>query len=286
MGARLLFLLALQLGSSACFAQRLVKHAEQEFLPLRTSLRHMYDSLILAGDSSVYQEGGDYTEFRKWEEFWATRLKNGDSFIDYERAYARSRVATDLKSAESNTTDWHEVGPKDLPFGSVQLGQGSGYGIGPIRFLTLNGQYPDTMLCGSHSGGLFYTVDEGVNWRMAGSDTWARSGCQYAVFNAADPCIWYAANSGYWGYAGGIYRTLDCGESWELIADQNDFYSGGVWTFINQLVPDHTDTNVLYATSEHQLWRTNNANDPDPVWEIVEIPLRWSAKTGQEVSES
>lgn len=255
-------------------AQRLVKYAEQDYFQLRDELRHQYDVLIASGDSSIYQEGGDFTEFKKWEDFWNHRLTPGVSFLDYELSYALSRADADAKSAESNTADWHEVGPRDIPFGTAIVGQFSGYGIGPIRFLTMNQDHPDTMLCGSYSGGLFYTLDEGMNWQSAGSDTaWAKSGCQHAVFKTDDPGTWYAANQYYWGYSGGIYRTNDYGANWTQIADQADFYIGGVWTYINQLVPDPSDGDVLYATSEHRLWRTENANDPDPAWQPVDIPL-------------
>jgi hypothetical protein len=178
-----------------------------------------------------------------------------------------------LKAEGSATEDWYEVGPLNKPnLGLNNIGQGSEPGIGPIRFLTMKSDQPDTMFCGS-IGGLFYTYDAGLNWANAGSDAWEISSCKDAVFNVTDHYIWYAVNNGFWGYAGGIRRTTDAGMHWEIIADLSDFYHAGVWTQVNKLLTDPNDQNILYAASADRLWRTLNANSTNPIWSEVTIPI-------------
>ncbi|MBK9699286.1 MAG: hypothetical protein IPO79_04185 [Flavobacteriales bacterium] len=259
-------------------AQIPVDYAGKDFFPLRAQLSHHYDSLMATGDSSDFHEGGNYVTFKKWEDFWTVRLKDGDTFEEYYSAYQTSLQAMRSAASTNNTGDWYEVGPTDRPsLGLTSIGQGSQPGIGPIHFITTNPNDPDVMLCGSTIGGLYYTADAGLNWSNAGSDKqWDRSGCRHAVFKTGttNTDTWYAASAGYIFWSGGIHRTSDNGVSWERIADQADFASnGGIWTEIFKLVPDPNDPDVLYAATSHTLWRTSNVNDINPTWLEVPIPV-------------
>ncbi|MCO5275087.1 MAG: T9SS type A sorting domain-containing protein [Flavobacteriales bacterium] len=247
----------------------------RDFFQLRDSLRHYYDSLATAGDSSAYHEGGPYSRFKRWDEFWSLRLKAGTNFRDYFNAEAVARADMQSRSA-GNTDPWYEIGPKDKPtLGENSIGQGSQPGIGPIHFISFSDVDADKMLCGSNIGGLWYSDNEGQQWVNGGSDggAWKRTGCKSAVFKVGDAFTWYAANSGYFFYSGAILRGTNYGATWEVIADQSDFPAGGVWTKVNKIVTVHNDPNVLYAATEHRLWRTTNVNDQDPTWSEVYIPV-------------
>lgn len=264
--------------ASTVHGQTPVDFAGKDFFQTRVLLRSHYDSLLAAGDSSDFHEGGDYVTFKKWEDFWTVRLKDGDTFEEYCSAYQAALQAMRSKANTSNTGDWHEVGPTDRPnLGLTNIGQGSQPGIGPIHFITTNPNDPDVMLCGSAIGGLFVTDNAGLNWSNAGSDKqWDRSGCRHAVFKTGTTATdsWFAASAGYIFWTGGIHRTTDNGATWERIADQVDFSSnGGIWTEIFKLLTDPNDPDVLYAATSHALWKTANANEPDPTWQPVPIPI-------------
>lgn len=247
----------------------------RDFFQLRDSFRNYYDSLATAGDTSAFHEGGPYSRFRRWDEFWSLRLKAGTNFRDYFNAEAVARAAMQSRSA-GNMDPWYEIGPKDKPtLGQNNIGQGSQPGIGPIHFISFSDVDADKMLCGSGIGGLWYSDNEGMQWVNGGSDggTWKRTGCRSAVFKVGDASTWYAANSGYFFYSGAILRGTNYGATWEVIADQSDFPAGGVWTKVNMIATVHNDPNVLYAATEHRLWRTTNVNDPDPTWSEVYIPV-------------
>lgn len=247
----------------------------QDFFQLRNSLRNYYDSLATTGDSSAFHEGGPYSRFKRWSEFWSLRLKEGTNFQDYFNAEAVARAGMQSRSS-GNTDPWYEIGPKDKPtLGQPSIGQGSQPGIGPIHFISFSDVDADKMLCGSNIGGLWYSDNEGQQWVNGGSDggAWKRTGCKSAVFKVGDASTWYAANSGYFFYSGAILRGTNYGANWDVIADQSDFPAGGIWTKVNKIATIQNDPNVLYAATEHRLWRTTNANDPDPTWSEVYIPV-------------
>lgn len=269
-------LVALCCALSPANAQFDIDFEGKNFFQLSAALQNHYDSLAAAGDSSAFHEGGPYSNYRRWREYWSLRLKVGTNFPDYFGAEAFS-IADRHNRAAGNTDPWHEIGPKDKPsLGQTSIGQGSQPGIGPIHFISFSDVDANKMLCGSVIGGLWYTDNQGLQWTNGGSDggAWERTGCRYGVFKVGDPSIWYAANSGYFFYSGAILRGTNYGANWAVIADQSDFSNGGgVWTKVNKLATDHSDPDVLYVATEHRLWRTANANDTDPTWNEVAIPL-------------
>lgn len=270
-------LVACVVFASAASGQERVAFVERDFFQLRDELQVYYDGLIQANDPSITQEGGDYAEFKKWNEFWSARLKPGDTFEDYFLSYNACLNGNNNREA-GNEDDWHEIGPFDKPnSGATSIGQGSQSGIGPIRWISIDENEPDHLLCGSWSGGIYYTENAGLNWRNGGSDSWGRSGCHHGTFGAYSSTTWYAASDYYFFWSGGVWRTFDSGDHWERIGDQDDFSSGGgIWTFVNKLISDPTDADVLFAATEHRLWKTVNANEADPndvSWSAVSIAI-------------
>ena len=232
-----------------------VEFAGHDFFQMRSALKSYFDSLATAGDSSAFHEGGPYSQFKRWSEFWSLRLKEHTNFPDYFNAESLARGEMQNRSA-GNTDSWYEIGPKDKPdLGVNSIGQGSQPGIGPIHFISFSDVDADKMLCGSNNGGLWYTDNAGIQWNNGGSDggTWKRTGCRYAQFKVGDASTWYAANSGYFFYSGAILRGTNYGAGWQVIADQSDFPAGGVWTKVNKLVTDHSNPDLLYAATEHLL---------------------------------
>lgn len=268
-------LLALFFSQTAHAQQWGIDFAGKDFFQLRDQLKNHYDSLAAVGDSSAFHEGGPYSRFRRWNEHWSLRLKQGTNFEDYFEAEELSRAAL-LTRAAGNTDPWYEIGPKDKPsLGQPSIGQGSQPGIGPIHFITFSDVESNKMLCGSVIGGLWYTNNQGLQWSNGGSDggDWKRTGCKDAVFKVGDASTWYAANSGFFFYSGAILRGTNHGANWEVIADLSDFPEGGIWTQVNKLATDHEDPDVLYAATAHRLYRTSNVNALNPAWSEVTIPL-------------
>lgn len=265
--------LVLCCAATIAHGQKPVTYTGSDYFGYRDQLQAHYDSLAAAGDSTAFGEGGDYTEFKKWAEFWNVRLTPESTIEDYYHAYAECIAAGSNKSGNGGA--WHEVGPKDRPMvGEASIGQGSQPGIGPIGFISFCPSNPDKMLCGSYGGGLFYTDNAGIQWNNAGSDGWNHSNCRHAVFNASDEETWYAVNNGQIFWTGLILRTNDAGASWLPIADYNDFAATGTWyNGFHKLLSDPVDPDVLFAAGTLQLYRTENANDPDPIWTELTIPV-------------
>lgn len=85
--ARLILLLALA-GPMMTVGQSYgVDHARRDFFELRSQLRAHYDNLLANDPNALeFAEGGAYEEFKRWEEYWSTRMPWGRTFEEQAAA--------------------------------------------------------------------------------------------------------------------------------------------------------------------------------------------------------
>ncbi len=245
------------------------------YTTIRNKMFRHLDSLKQVMDTSLFYSGaGEYRNFLKFDKQWAPRLGPNGKFHDYFEK--ESNFYENLSRNYNSYTDtlWKELGPvRDAP------GTASGNkGIGPIEFISIfddgTPQSTQHMLAGSIPGGLFYSDNGGNNWVSGGTDTWDRSGVGSAVFHPTDPNTWYASSSGngnknrsIWiGKTGGIYRTANKGNTWEMIATHIDL---GAWTAIYKIAIDTANANILYAVTNKGIFKTENANAAQPSWSKI-----------------
>lgn len=215
--------------------------------------------------ATYYSGGGEYKEFKRFQNFWEPRLYPDKTFASYFLAHETYYENTSQNYSYASTEKWRELGPTK-----------SSVGNGPVEFLTFfdNGTAASTqyMLTGALQSGLFYSEDHGETWRPAGTDTgWRSSGCSWATFHPTDHKSWCASSSGntrktnssWMGRTGGVYLTTDEGQSWERKADYNDF---GEYTKIRKLIWDPTNTNVLYVATSKGIFKTIELYNTNPTW--------------------
>ena len=163
--------------------------------------------------------------------------------------------------------------------GLTTLGAGGQLGVGIIRSLTVNRQNPSELLANSNAGGLFSSIDKGLHWSNAGSDGWFRSGASSATFAPDNQTTWYAASNqggsyydgdAYIGSVGGLYRTLNAGASWSIIADRTTFNSSnpivGEATIIRKLLIDPKHSNIGFMATNVGLYKSDNINGATVSW--------------------
>jgi len=240
----------------------------KSFQDINLSEKLYLDSLKTVLDSTTYYSGGgEYKTFKRFKNIWEPRLfpdKKFDTYYQAEQAYYQSTL-NNYTNASSD--QWSELGPTS-----------STSGIGPAEFVTFfdNGTPASTqyMLAGSLPGGLFYSKDFGESWMSTGSDNWERSGCSWAVFHPTNHQIWCASSSGNSisgqssniGRTGGVYLTINEGQTWEKKADYLDF---GQEAIIRKLIYDPTDTKKLFVATSDGLYKTDDLTISNPIWTRV-----------------
>lgn len=168
---------------------------------------------------------------------------------------------------------WEILGPLEKP---IEDGRRSANGIGPIEFITANQQIEGLLLATALNGGLFYSTDGGEQWINAGSDNWPYSACAWAQFHPDNSKVWYAysnahgdnGSAGAIGIQGGIYRTLDSGLNWELIADKSSFINSEFLT-VHGFKFHPKNTSWLYVYTTEGIYRSKDALSDEVKWERV-----------------
>lgn len=229
----------------------------------------------LYGEDALTAEGGEYNEYRRWYDFWISRIAPNSSMNEYYARISDPAIVPSLKAA-GNVDDWYELGPIDKPVAGINdIGNGgSDRGIGIINSLFIHPNNPNKLLGNSRAGGLFYSSDKGQNWTNAGSDKWAGSGCGAMAFAPNNETTWYAGStlggsfySPPIGSGGGVYRTDNAGLVWALIADKYDFDpnpSIGETVTINSIKIDPSNPNVGYVGTNIGLFKSTNINHVTP----------------------
>jgi len=265
MKTRILFMVVLGLWLNQSNAQSYpFKYIQNtNFFSIKNLYTNKYnEERILYGDSLVDAEGSDYTEFKRWINFWEPRLAPSGDFKAYFGSGKNFQDGQNIP-APGNTDPWEEIGPTIKPQTGIPIGGGD-WGVGPIEFISFYNPNPSLMLCGSLNGGLFYSGDGGDHWQNGGSDTkWQHSGCSWATFAPNSSSTWYASSSGYIFSTGGIFRTTNSGSTWDIIADQSDLGNPSVpnpWNNVLKLLVDPMNPNVMYAATSDGIYKSTNIN--------------------------
>jgi hypothetical protein len=245
----------------------------KSFRDINLSEKLYLDSLKTVIDSTTYYSGGgEYKTFKRFKNIWEPRLFPDKKFDTYLQAEQTFYENTSTNYVNASSEQWSELGPTI-----------STSGIGPAEFVTFfdNGTPASTqyMLAGSLPGGLFYSKDFGETWLSTGSDNWERSGCSWAVFHPTNHQIWCASSSGNSitgqsnsiGRTGGIYLTLNEGQTWNKKADYLDF---GQSTIIRKLIYEPTNENILFVATSKGLYKTVNLSSSNPTWtKILDLEI-------------
>lgn len=236
------------------------------------------------GDDILKEEGGAYNEYRRWYNYWITRISPNSTMAEYNAKIGASVTKSSGTRSVGNLDNWYELGPYDKPTAGINdIGNGgSDRGIGIINSIIIHPNNPNKLLANSKAGGLFYSANKGQNWNNAGSDKWWRSGCSAMAFAPNNETTWYASSTmGGTFYAppigagGGVYRTDNSGLVWNLIADKLDFDpnpSVGETVVINCMRIDPVKPNVCYVGTNKGLFKSSNVNDVTPsnvIWTKV-----------------
>lgn len=237
------------------------------------------EQVVEFGDSILYGEGSEYSEYQRWLRFWEPRLSPNATYKDYATAVKKfyGRNYTIKNKTLGNSDPWKEIGPFNQPNHGIYYLGGGELGVGIIHDMVFSRLNPDKILAWSLAGGLFFTSNKGMQWNNAGSDFWNRSGCSSAAFAPDDQNTWYAASNvgGSYGFVhlgtlGGIYRTNNSGATWQLIGPAVGYtpsnYAFNILSVVTKILIDPTNPARGYVATRDGLYRSNNINGSSVIW--------------------
>jgi len=167
-----------------------------------------------------------------------------------EKALAHISRNNKVKSEFSPASvSWNAVGPDTIG--------------GRVRSIAVNPLNPNTIYCGSVSGGIWKSTNGGASWAPT-TDLASNLVIGTMVIDPADTSIIYAGTGeGYFNVdalrGAGVLKSTDAGATWNLLTNFSGTASPNFYYYINKLVIRGDDHNTLYAAMLGGIWKTSDA---------------------------
>jgi len=174
-------------------------------------------------DKDTRVKGGGYKQFKRWEYFMEQRVfPSGDvglpsqTWAIYEE-YLKNNIGTSGKSSQAASTTWAPMGP----FGALSglANNNTPRKAGRYNFITFHPSVVGTYWCGSPSGGLWKTINNGVSW-TTNTDNLGVIGCTDLAIDPTNTNNMYLATGdgfafpAYYTKSIGVLKSTDGGNTW------------------------------------------------------------------------
>ena len=196
------------------------------------------------------------------EQLEATHAWQALRWYNDQRAYPTGRIPADwrekalvhvagnnlMKTFSENSVSWTNVGPTAIG--------------GRVRSIVINPLNPNTIYCGSVSGGIWKSTNAGGSW-FPTSDAAANLVIGTMVIDPTDTNTIYAGTGeGYFNVdalrGAGVLKSTDGGAHWSLLTNFAGATSPNFYYYINKLVIRSDAHNTLYAALLGGIWKTTD----------------------------
>jgi uncharacterized repeat protein (TIGR01451 family) len=243
-------------------AKKLEKEEEQK----EKALRKLNKKNGIASVKQVgVEEDDENAKLNRWEWFWESRVSKTGAFPspsvnwDEWKAY-KANHSSKNSNRVSAVGSWSFIGPNSTVGGYE--------GIGRVNCVGFHPTDKNTFWIGSPAGGLWKTVDGGLNWNSS-FDNQPVLGVSDIAIDPATPSTMYIATGdgdggslrGLTGTSSGdtksvgILKSTDNGSTWNTTGLGYTFDQG---VLIRRLVIDPTNPQVLFAATSNGIYKTAN----------------------------
>ena len=195
---------------------------------------------------------GEYVKYRRWREFWGSRLTPDGKMADLSRHF-RNQANNSIASRSNGTYD-------DLEWTNISYTSDLGVqiGLGRTSALGFHPTDPDIFFVGAANGGIWKTTDGGASYMPIGDDL-PYLAVSSIIVNQDDPEQLYIAISDRVWYGPssiGVYKSEDGGENWVPTALSFDFSNN---VRIYWMEADPNDPDIMWVGTSNGLYQTVDA---------------------------
>lgn len=192
---------------------------------------------------------------------------------DAQLMQLRANKTTLIRRPEALPYHWEFLGPSAQPREDDASGTGvpiyartRGCGTGRINYLYAHPGNPRLLWACSPTGGMWYTVDEGMHWKEAGTDRLPVSGVSSVAVNTENPRQWIVSTGDgddQFTATNGLWYTRNAGRSYVCINGEDPstalpFYLLESATYIGEVVAHPKRFETILVASTKGLWMCDN----------------------------
>jgi len=288
------FVLVFSLGVLPSFAQKWLElhWAGADFKEVKAAFEEEFGHL-------EGQRGRGVKQFRRLEWFWEPRVGTAGRMpegIHYFNTLQKERAAAERFAAD-RSSNWQLLGYGEWLTSSYNPGNGR------INCAAVDPSNPDRLYVGTPGGGMWKSVDGGLNWQPM-TDQLATLGVSAIVVHPTNPnTIYIATGDGDASdtYGIGVLRSQDGGLAWNTTGLSWDL-SENARSFDMLFHP--TNANILFAATSKGLFKSVDAGEnwtmvlggiirdfefkpgqPDVIYAVNQTRFFKSTNTGETFSE-
>jgi hypothetical protein len=225
-------------------------------------LKNSFDNYWLSHDKNV--KGSGYKPFMRWEYHWRNKVNDQGHLITPQEmwdAWNQKQQSKQLRNAMSlPPSNWQPVGP----FTHTNTGSWSS-GQGRVNFVYEDPNTATTLYIGTPAGGIWKSIDSGVNW-IPLSDELPQIGVSgIAVDHTNSNVIYIATGDKDAGdtYSIGVLKSTDGGTTWNTTG----LTFTNTTTRAGDIMMHPTNNQILLCATSAGLYKTTNGGT---TWSVVQ----------------
>lgn len=212
------------------------------------------------------KKGSGYKPFMRWENHWRNLTDNQGYLISAEDLWAAWQEKNSAKAQRNMSTmalppsNWQPVGP----FTHTNTGSWSS-GQGRVNFVYEDPNNSNTIYLGSPAGGIWKSIDAGVNWQPM-SDYLPQIGVSGIVVDHTNSNVIYIATGdkdAADSYSIGVLKSTDGGVTWNTTG----LSFTGSNSFAGDIMMHPSNNQILLCATSSGLYKTTDAGVS---WSVVQ----------------
>lgn len=210
-----------------------------------------FDAYWLTHDKNV--RGSGHKPFMRWENYWKTNINEHGYIISAQQFWNEWAKKNQSKLNRSTlavpSSNWQPVGP----FTHTNTGSWSS-GQGRVNYVCVDPSNPNTLYLGAPAGGIWKSIDAGVNWTPL-SDNLPQIGVSGIAVDHTDSNVIYIATGDKDAgdsYSVGVFKSTDGGLTWDTTG--LTFGSGRA----GDLMMHPTNNQILICATSSGIYKTIN----------------------------
>jgi PKD repeat protein len=196
------------------------------------------------------KKGSGYKQFKRWENFWETRLMPDGTFPTAQTLWNNYKLtnATQTNNKQVAAANWVDIGPVNS---TVTSSYSPGHGRTTV--VVQNPQNANSLYVGTPAGGVFKSVNAGATWTCL-SNQIASLGVSGIAVNAADTNQIFISTGDYDAndtYSVGVLQSNDNGATWNT--------TGNIPTYAtSKLVYEPGSVSTLWLASADGMFKSTD----------------------------
>ncbi|WP_445722304.1 T9SS type A sorting domain-containing protein [Flavobacterium sp.] len=202
-------------------------------------------------------KGSGHKPFMRWENYWRNNTNDQGYLItpqEINNAFQQKQQAKLNKSATSlPPSNWQPVGP----FTHTNSGSWSS-GQGRVNVVYVDPSNANTMYIGTPAGGIWKSVDAGVNW-LPLSDDLPQIGVSGIVVDHTNSNVIYIATGDKDAgdtYSVGVMKSIDGGTTWDTTGLT---FGNSTSTRAGDIIMHPTNNQLLLCATSQGIFKTTDA---------------------------